>query len=244
MPPGHILNSDEILSVSAEKEFFMKKINIAIDGPSGAGKSTLAKMLAKEFGFIYVDTGAIYRSVGLFVKRKGIDSKDSQAVTAVLPEIDVRMDYVDGVQKMILNGEDVSGLIRTPEISIYASDVSAMPDVRRFLLEKQRKLAEENSVVMDGRDIGTVVLPNADIKIFLTASPEARAQRRYAELTEKGIKTTYEEVLSDQLYRDKNDSSRAVAPLKPAKDAVYVDTTDYNLLESKNILKKIVEDRL
>lgn len=222
----------------------MKIINIAIDGPSGAGKSTLAKMLAADFGFIYVDTGAIYRSVGLYVLRKGIGSKDAAAVSAVLPEIDVEMRYNDGAQLMILNGEDVTGLIRTPEVSIYASDVSAMPDVRRFLLEKQRKLAKENSVIMDGRDIGTVVLPDADIKIFLTASPETRAKRRFIELTEKGIETTYEDVLADQFYRDKNDSSRALAPLKPAADAVYVDTTYCDLEESRRILRKIVEEKL
>ncbi|MBR7081974.1 MAG: (d)CMP kinase [Oscillospiraceae bacterium] len=222
----------------------MKIINIAIDGPSGAGKSTLAKMLAADFGFIYVDTGAIYRSVGLYVLRKGIGSKDAAAVSAALPEIDVEMRYNDGAQLMILNGEDVTSLLRTPEVSIYASDVSAMPDVRRFLLEKQRKLAKENSVIMDGRDIGTVVLPDAEIKIFLTASPETRAKRRFIELTEKGIETTYEDVLADQFYRDKNDSSRALAPLKPAADAVYVDTTYCDLEESKRILRKIVEEKL
>ena len=222
----------------------MKRISVAIDGPSGAGKSTLAKMLAKEFGFIYVDTGAIYRSVGLYVLRKGISSKDAEAVTKVLSEINIEMKYENGTQLMILNGEDVSGLIRTPEVSIYASDVSAMPDVRQFLLEMQRKMARENSVIMDGRDIGTVVLPNAEIKIFLTASAEARAYRRFLELKEKGIETTYEEVLEDQKYRDHNDSNRAIAPLKPAPDSILVDTTDYNLQESAEIMKKIVEARL
>lgn len=222
----------------------MKKISVAIDGPSGAGKSTLAKMLAREFGFIYVDTGAIYRSVGLYVLRKGISSKDSAAVSSVLEEINIEMKYQNGAQLMILNGEDVSGLIRTPEVSIYASDVSAMPDVRQFLLEMQRKAARENSVVMDGRDIGTVVLPDADIKIFLTASAEARAYRRFLELKEKGVETTYEEVLKDQKYRDNNDSNRAIAPLKPAPDSIFVDTTDYNLEESVEIMKKIVEERL
>ena len=222
----------------------MKRISIAIDGPSGAGKSTLAKMLAKEFGFIYVDTGAIYRSVGLYVLRKGISSKDAEAVTNVLGEINIEMKYENGTQLMILNGEDVSGLIRTPEVSIYASDVSAMPNVRQFLLEMQRKIARENSVIMDGRDIGTVVLPNAEIKIFLTASAEARAYRRFLELKEKGIVTTYEEVLKDQKYRDENDSNRAIAPLKPAPDSIMVDTTDYNLQESAEIMKKLVEARI
>jgi len=222
----------------------MKRISIAIDGPSGAGKSTLAKMLAKEFGFIYVDTGAIYRSVGLYVLRKGISSKDAEAVTNVLSEINIEMKYENGTQLMILNGEDVSGLIRTPEVSIYASDVSAMPNVRQFLLEMQRKMARENSVIMDGRDIGTVVLPNAEIKIFLTASAEARAYRRFLELKEKGIETTYEEVLKDQKYRDENDSNRAIAPLKPAPDSIMVDTTDYNLQESAEIMKKLVEARI
>ena len=222
----------------------MKRISIAIDGPSGAGKSTLAKMLAKEFGFIYVDTGAIYRSVGLYVLRKGISSKDAEAVTNVLGEINIEMKYENGTQLMILNGEDVSGLIRTPEVSIYASDVSAMPNVRQFLLEMQRKIARENSVIMDGRDIGTVVLPNAEIKIFLTASAEARAYRRFLELKEKGIETTYEEVLKDQKYRDENDSNRAIAPLKPAPDSIMVDTTDYNLQESAEIMKKLVEARI
>ena len=222
----------------------MKRISIAIDGPSGAGKSTLAKMLAKEFGFIYVDTGTIYRSVGLYVLRKGISSKDAEAVTNVLGEINIEMKYENGTQLMILNGEDVSGLIRTPEVSIYASDVSAMPNVRQFLLEMQRKIARENSVIMDGRDIGTVVLPNAEIKIFLTASAEARAYRRFLELKEKGIETTYEEVLKDQKYRDENDSNRAIAPLKPAPDSIMVDTTDYNLQESAEIMKKLVEARI
>ena len=222
----------------------MKRISIAIDGPSGAGKSTLAKMLAKEFGFIYVDTGAIYRSVGLYVLRKGISSKDAEAVTNVLGEINIEMKYENGTQLMILNGEDVSGLIRTPEVSFYASDVSAMPNVRQFLLEMQRKIARENSVIMDGRDIGTVVLPNAEIKIFLTASAEARAYRRFLELKEKGIETTYEEVLKDQKYRDENDSNRAIAPLKPAPDSIMVDTTDYNLQESAEIMKKLVEARI
>ena len=222
----------------------MKRISIAIDGPSGAGKSTLAKMLAKEFGFIYVDTGAIYRSVGLYVLRKGISSKDAEAVTNVLGEINIEMKYENGTQLMILNGEDVSGLIRTPEVSIYASDVSAMPNVRQFLLEMQRKIARENSVIMDGRDIGTVVLHNAEIKIFLTASAEARAYRRFLELKEKGIETTYEEVLKDQKYRDENDSNRAIAPLKPAPDSIMVDTTDYNLQESAEIMKKLVEARI
>lgn len=224
----------------------MSKVkNIAIDGPSGAGKSTLAKMLAKELGFIYVDTGAIYRSVGLYAIKHKIGSKDEKGIEASLEKINVNMVYDDeGTQRMILNGEDVTDQIRTPEASIYASDVSAMPAVRKYLLEMQRKMAWENSVIMDGRDIGTVVLPDADVKIFLTASAEVRAERRYIELKARGIETSYEEVLKDQIYRDKNDSSRAVAPLKPAEDAVIVDTSEYGLEESLKLLKAVVEEKL
>jgi len=222
-----------------------KMISIAIDGPSGAGKSTLAKMLAKDLGYIYVDTGAIYRSVGLYAIKNGIGSKDEAALESNLKNIDIKMTYDDnGLQRMILNGEDVTGMIRTPEVSIYASDVSAMPPVRKFLLDMQRKMAEEYNVIMDGRDIGTVVLPNADIKIFLTASAEIRAKRRYIELIEKNIDTTYEDVLKDQLYRDKNDSSRAIAPLKPAEDSVILDTSEIDLAESLVQMKKIVEAKL
>ena len=188
------------------------KRSVAIDGPSGAGKSTLAKSVSKRFGFVYVDTGALYRAVGLYVRQKGVHSKDAPAVEKLLPEIKIDIEYdSDGNQHILLNGEDVSGKIREPEISIYASDVSAMPAVRAFLLDMQRSLAERYDVVMDGRDIGTVVLPKASVKIFLTASQEERARRRHKELTEKGIACTYEEVLRDMQYRDKNDSSRIPA---------------------------------
>lgn len=223
----------------------MKNRNIAIDGPSGAGKSTLARMIAKHFGYIYVDTGAIYRCVGLYTLRKGLDSKDRDAVAAILPEINIEMKYDDdGVQKMFLNGEDVSEQIRLPEVSIYASDVSAIPAVRDFLLEMQRAAARNNNVVMDGRDIGTVVLPDAGVKIFLTASAEERARRRLRELQEKGIKTEFAEVLQDMQYRDANDSSRAAAPLKAADDAVLIDTSNMGLQETFDTMKKLVEERI
>ncbi len=219
--------------------------NIAIDGPSGAGKSTIARMIAKHFGYIYVDTGAIYRCVGLYTLRCGVDPKNEDAVKAILPEINIEIKYDDeGVQKMFLNGEDVSEQIRKPEVSIYASDVSALPAVRDFLLEMQRAAAKNNDVIMDGRDIGTVVLPDAGIKIFLTASAEERARRRFLELREKGIDTDFETVLKDMRYRDENDSSRAVAPLKAAEDAVILDTSDIGLAETFDAVKKIVEERV
>lgn len=223
----------------------MGKISIAIDGPSGAGKSTLARMMAKHLGFIYVDTGALYRCVGLYMLRHGIGSKDAQKVLAHLSEVSVEMKYdSEGVQRMYLCSEDVTDDIRLPEVSIYASDVSAIPEVRSFLLDTQRNMAEKYDVIMDGRDIGTVVLPQAQIKIFLTASPEERARRRYKELTEKGIQTEYEEVLRDVIYRDRNDSTRAVAPLRPADDAILVDTTGNTLERSFEILKDLVEEGL
>lgn len=219
--------------------------SIAIDGPSGAGKSTLAKMLAKALGFIYLDTGAIYRCVGLFVLRNGVGSKDEQAVAELLPKIDIKIKHDgEGTQRMILNGEDVSGEIRSPEASIYASDVSAMPTVRSFLLDMQRDMARNYNVIMDGRDIGTVVLPNADVKIFLTADAEVRAKRRYDELIAKGSNVTFEEVLTDMQYRDKNDSLRKTAPLRPADDAVTVDTTAVDLEGSFEILKNIIGEKL
>jgi cytidylate kinase len=207
--------------------------NIAIDGPSGAGKSTIARRTADRLGIIYVDTGAIYRSVGLYVLKKGIDSKDRERIIPLLSEIKIEIRHDDsGKQRMILNGDDVSEEIRLPQVSIYASDVSAIPEVRSFLLELQRGFAREQSTIMDGRDIGTVVLPDADLKIFLTATPEDRAMRRYEELKDKGIDTTFDEVLRDVIYRDKNDSERAVAPLRPADDAVILDTTGNTLEKS------------
>ena len=217
--------------------------SIAIDGPSGAGKSTLAKMAAAHFGFVYHDTGAIYRCVGLYAYRAGVSSKDEEAVTALLPEIDIVIERAeDGAQRMILNGEDVSSDIRLPEVSIYASDVSAMKPVREFLLETQRGFAARENVIMDGRDIGTVVLPDADVKIFLTADPKIRAKRRYDELIARGEDVTFDEVLKDMLYRDKNDSERAESPLKMAEDAVLADTSNLDLEESRDLIISIIED--
>ena len=222
-----------------------KFYSIAFDGPSGAGKSSLAKRVAAEFGFIYVDTGAIYRTVGLAAYRAGIDRKDENAVAALLPKLDIKMGYNDeGEQRMFLNGEDVSAQIRLPEISICASDVAALPSVRAFLLGLQRKTAEENNVIMDGRDIGTVVLPNADLKVFLTASAEARANRRLLELKAKGVNAEYEDVLRDIMYRDEQDSQRASAPLKQAEDAILADTTELDFEESFRLLCDIVVNKL
>ena len=222
----------------------MKPISIAIDGPSGAGKSTMARKLAADFGFIYVDTGAIYRTVGLAAYRAGIDRHDEPAVKALLPKLSIEMRYNEaGEQRMFLDGEDVSEAIRMPEISICASDVSSLPAVRSFLLEMQRKLAREHNVVMDGRDIGTVVLPDAGLKIFLTASVEARAKRRQLELEKKGKSLPFEEVLRDMEYRDKNDSSRAAAPLRPAEDAVRLDTTQLDFDESCAAVESLIRER-
>ena len=191
----------------------MSTFSVAIDGPSGAGKSTIARAVASEFSFLYVDTGAIYRTVGLAVRRAGVGSRDAEAVRALLPELKIDLRYgEDGAQRMFLAGEDVSDEIRTPEISIYASDVSAFAFVREYLMEMQRSLARTYDVIMDGRDIGTVVLPDATLKIFLTASAEARAERRWKELLEKGQTVTFEEVLRDMEYRDRNDSSREAGP--------------------------------
>ena len=218
---------------------------IAIDGPSGAGKSSLARDCAAAFGFLYVDTGAIYRTVGLAAYRRDLDRRDEAAVAALLPELDIRMAYnAEGEQRMFLNGEDVSEAIRAPEISICASDVSALPAVRAYLLEMQRRMARENSVIMDGRDIGTVVLPEAELKIFLTASAEARAERRVKQLEEKGLTCDYEEVLRDIRYRDEQDSHRAAAPLKAAEDAVLVDTTALDRNESFALLCSLIRERL
>lgn len=221
----------------------MEHIAIAIDGPSGAGKSTLARMTAKHFGYIYVDTGAMYRTVGLYALRRGADTTDAKAVGELLPEIDVRTDYDgDGVQRMYLNGEDVSEKIRAPEVSMAASNVSALPAVRAFLTDTQRRMAREHDVVMDGRDIGTVVLPDAAVKIFLTASAAERARRRWLELRDKGVEATYEDVLRDIEIRDKNDSSRDIAPLKPAPDAVICDTTQRDLAGSFELIKAVIEE--
>ena len=206
--------------------------NVAIDGPAGAGKSSIARAAAKKLGFIYVDTGALYRAVGVYGLRNGIDNKNAEAVAGMLPHISVELKFRDGVQHVYLNDEDVSEEIRTPPASMAASDVSAVPAVRQFLFDLQRDIAAKNDCIMDGRDIGTVVLPTAQVKIFLTASPEARAMRRYKELQEKGAKDTYEEVLADLLQRDYNDSHRAVAPLKPAEDSITVDNSGLSLEDS------------
>lgn len=219
--------------------------SIAVDGPSGAGKSTLAKALARELNIIYVDTGAIYRTIGLEVFRRGLDPKNEAEVSAILPELSIRMEYEDdGLQHMFLNGEDVTADIRLPSISLYASDVSALPAVRAFLLEMQRELARRNCVIMDGRDIGTVVLPDAEVKIYLTASAEERAKRRFLELAARGAGKTYQEVLEEQRLRDDNDMHRAIAPLKPAEDSVIVDTTELDFEQSKQAVLSIIRERV
>lgn len=207
-------------------------INIAIDGPAGAGKSTIAKAAAKELGYIYVDTGALYRSIAYYVMSRGEDVNNTAAVEMLLQDIVPGLKYIDGQQHVFVNGEDVTGKIRTPEVSMATSVVSAIPRVRDFLFNLQQKIAAENNVIMDGRDIGTVVLPGADLKIFLTASPEARAERRYKELSQKENAPAYEQVLSDIIKRDREDSTRKIAPLKQAEDAVLLDTTDMTLEEA------------
>lgn len=223
----------------------MSFYSIAIDGPSGAGKSTLAKMVAAELNFLYVDTGAIYRTVGLYAKKNNVDPHDRPAVTALLDSIQIDMNYgEDGLQRMYLNGEDVTTDIRQHEISAYASAVSAIPEVRAFLLDMQRSFARTNNVVMDGRDIGTVVLPDAQIKIFLTANPEDRARRRYEELLQRGQQADYETVLKDLIQRDYNDSHRASAPLRQADNALLLDTTGNTLEESEALLLNTVKEKL
>lgn len=207
-------------------------VNIAIDGPAGAGKSTIARKAAAELGFIYVDTGALYRSVAYYCISAGADVSIPESVEKLLPEITPELRFIDGVQHVFVNGSDVSDKIRTPEVSMAASKVSAIPAVRAFLFDLQKKIARENDIIMDGRDIGTVVLPDADLKIFLTASPEARADRRYAELKDKPDAPAYEQVLADIIKRDHDDSTRAIAPLKQADDAVLCDTTKLSLEES------------
>lgn len=220
-------------------------IAIAIDGPAGAGKSSLSKKVAKELSFIYVDTGALYRTIGLAASRKGLKKEDKAEIISMLNDIDVKLSFNDeGTQIVLLNGEDVSSYIRTPEASMFASAVSAIPEVRAFLLDLQRNMAKSDNVIMDGRDIGTVVLPDAKIKIFLTASPEKRAMRRHKENIEKGIDSTYEEVLKDVNQRDYQDSHREIAPLKPAEDSVLVDTSDYDFEGSKELLLKVIKERM
>lgn len=218
-------------------------IAVAIDGPAGAGKSTIARAAAKELGFIYVDTGALYRSIGLNALRKGVDLADTNAIEKSLEGMKVELSFdSQGAQIVLLNGEDVSSLIRTPEVSMSASKVSAVPAVRAFLLDLQRNMAKTQSVIMDGRDIGTVVLPNAEVKIFLTASPEIRAKRRFDELIEKGQEVKYEDVLADVIERDYNDSHREIAPLKPAEDSKFADTSGLTLEESINLIINIIKE--
>lgn len=219
-------------------------MNIAVDGPSGAGKSTLCRALAKELGFIYVDTGAMYRAIALYALEKGADLNSEEAMAALLPDIDLDLVYRDGEQRVYLCGRDVSDEIRTPEVSMATSAVSRFPAVRAFLLESQRGLARRGDVLMDGRDIGTVVLPDAQLKIFLTASPEDRARRRYEELILRGEEVSREQVLADVIRRDQQDSSRLTAPLRPAEDAVVVDTSGNTFEESFRLLLDLVKERL
>ena len=223
----------------------MSIINVAIDGPAGAGKSTISRAAAKELGFIYIDTGALYRTVGLNALRKGADVNDAESVIATLTdELKVELRFIDGEQRMFLNEEDVSDKIRTPEVSSAASITSAVPEVRKYLFDLQKNLAKNNNCIMDGRDIGTVVLPDAKVKIFLTASPEARAQRRYDELIEKGMDVKYDDVLADMIKRDYDDSHRAIAPLKQADDAILADTSGNTLEESIALIIKIIKDNI
>ena len=215
-------------------------IRIAIDGPGGAGKSSVAKALAKELGIIYVDTGALYRNIGLFMLDSGINPKDAEAVCAALGRFTLELKFENGRQVILLDGKDRGDEIRTPAASMAASDVSAIGAVREYLLNMQRDTAKHNSLIMDGRDIGTVILPDAEVKIFLTASPEARAKRRYLELIEKGKETPYEQVYAEMVERDKNDSTRAIAPCVPAADAVILDNSDFTPEETINKILEII----
>lgn len=220
-------------------------VAIALDGPAGAGKSSIAKRAAKALDFIYVDTGALYRTIGLAATRKGVEPKPSPEVEKLLSEITVDLTFNDkGEQIVLLDGEDVSGLIRTPEASMMASKISAVPSVRAYLLDLQRNMAKSHNVIMDGRDIGTVVLPDAKVKIFLTASPEARAQRRYKELCEKGMDVKYEDILNDVITRDYNDSHRETAPLKPAEGCVMVDTTELDFEQSVEKIISVIKENI
>ena len=224
----------------------MEKIySVAVDGPSGAGKSTLAKAIAAKLHILYVDTGAIYRTIGCYARRQGVDAADTQAVIALLPQVKIGMRYDDqGLQHMLLQGEDVTEEIRLPEISLYASAVSAIPEVRAFLLEMQRDFARKSSVIMDGRDIGTVVLPHADVKIFLQADVEVRARRRERELLERGTPRPFDQVLAEMKERDYNDTHRAAAPLRPAEDAIVVDTSYLDFQQSKEKILEIIREKV
>ena len=217
-------------------------ISIAIDGPAGAGKSTIAKAVAQKLSFIYVDTGALYRAIGLYALKSNLNSENK--VIFSLKEIKVDLKFENNSQKVFLCDEDVSEKIRTPEVSMMASKVSAISAVREFLFDLQRDLARKNNVIMDGRDIGTVILPDADVKIFLTASSEKRAQRRYKELVEKGLQVSYDDILNDIIKRDADDSNREIAPLKAAQDAILVDTSEYNLEESINLVLNVIKNKL
>ena len=219
-------------------------VSVAIDGPAGAGKSTLARRLAAEMGYIYVDTGAMYRAIGLYALRAGKDPKDNAAVNALLPQIELRLASIEGEQHIYLKEEDVSTAIRTEEAGMAASAVGANPEVRAFLLELQRGMTKTQNVLMDGRDIGTVVLPDATVKIFLTAAPEARARRRWLEYQQKGMEVAFEDVLADVKQRDYQDTHRAAAPLKQAEDAVLLDTSDLNFEQSLAAMKKIIAEKV
>ncbi len=221
----------------------MSSYKIAIDGPAGAGKSTIAKAAAAHISFVYIDTGAMFRAVGLAALRAGIDPNCVEKIEELLPSVTVDISHGENGQEIFLNGENVSKEIRMPEVSVAASDVSKIPCVRKKLLELQRSIAEKTDVIMDGRDIGTVVLPNANLKIFLTASVDERAMRRYKELVEKGVKCSFDEVKKDMEYRDKNDSEREIAPLKPAEDSVIVDTTGNTLEESVELILGLIKER-
>ena len=224
----------------------MEKIySVAVDGPSGAGKSTLAKAAAAELHIIYVDTGAIYRTIGCYARRQGVDAADTQAVIALLPQVKIEMRYDEqGLQHMLLHGEDVTREIRLPEMSLYASAVSAIPEVRSFLLEMQRDFARRSSVIMDGRDIGTVVLPHADVKILVQADVEGRARRREKEVQERGTPRPFEQVLAEMKERDYNDTHRAAAPLRPAEDAIVVDTSYLDFQQSKEKILEIIREKV
>lgn len=219
-------------------------ISIAIDGPAGAGKSTLSRLTAKNLGYIYVDTGALYRAIGLKFSQKGIDTNLVCDIDEILSSTTIDIRFIEGEQRVFLDGSDVSDLIRTPVASLMASAVSAKPQVRAFLLQMQRNLAKENNVVMDGRDIGTVVLPNATVKIYLTASAEVRAKRRFKELCERNQDVKYEDVFDDMIKRDHNDMTREIAPLRQADDAVVADTSDLNFEQSLELLLKIIKERI
>ena len=218
-------------------------MKIAIDGPAGAGKSTISKEVAKKLGIIYIDTGAMYRAIGLAAVRSGIDTKDAEGVKSVLDKVDITISHSDGTQQIFLNGENVSEEIRLPEISVAASNVAVIPEVRLKLVELQRSLAERCDVIMDGRDIGTYVLPNAELKIFLTASVDERARRRYKEVIEKGVKTDVDEVKADMEYRDQNDSGRDFAPLRAADDSITLDNTDITAQEAADEICRLAKER-